>query len=111
MIFDDDPQCRTEDGHVVCETDQKKQPDIGTGVSGSQAVEVEQAFQKRQQMVNHDQGSIRNWLNETNLDDCYTKYKRSDGEIESEFVCIERHRREQLKQGAKEIGKTVSPSL
>mgnify|MGYP000504204050 CR=1 FL=1 len=110
MLLEDDPECRAEDGRIVCETDQQNQTSIGTGVSESQAIQVEQAYQKRQQLSNQDQGRLRNWLNEKNIDDCYTKHKRSNGKIESEFICIERHRREKLARGAKEIGKTFAPS-
>jgi hypothetical protein len=110
MLSDDGPECQVEDGRVVCDTDQRQSIDVGAAVPEDRAVAVEQEFQKRQQAMNEDRGPIRDWLNEPELDSCYSKYRRTDGELEREFVCIEKHRHERIKEGAKELSKTIAPS-
>jgi len=99
-----------EEGRVQCSYSDDN-PKVGENVPKGKAVEVEREFQKRQRKKREDRGSIRNWLDEASLDDCFSKYKRSDGEIEREFVCIERHRDERIKRGIKETGKTIAPSI
>lgn len=111
MLTNIDIECHTEEGRIQCDSERNKAISIGSNVPDDRAMEVEQKFQNRQRLANEDRGYIQNWLNEPKLDECYSKYKRSDGEINREFVCVEKHRKEQLKKGAKEVGKTFTPSL
>jgi hypothetical protein len=111
MLRKEEAECQVENGHIFCDTDQEQPVKVGESVPKDRAASVEQEFQNRQRAINEERGTIRNWMNEPKLDECYSKYKRADGEVEHEFICIEKHRHEQLKEGVKEISKAVAPSF